>query len=79
LLNEPGAQENLHPCLNPGARRNCRRRITLETHYLVVAPTVSRDWRSTHFGTKIEKAQKYIVQGAPISFVPEHVFEEALG
>lgn len=53
-------------------------RITLETHYLVVAPTASRDWRSTHFGTKIEKAQKYIADGAPLRFVPEHVFEQAL-
>lgn len=52
--------------------------ITLETHYLVVAPTASRDWRATHFGTKIETAQKYISQGAPLQFVPEHVFEEAL-
>lgn len=53
-------------------------RITLETHYLVVAPAASRDWRATHFGTKIETAQRYIAQGAELRFVPEYVFEQAL-
>jgi NAD-dependent DNA ligase len=53
-------------------------RITLETNYLIVAPTASRDWRATHFGTKIETAQRYISQGSPLRFVPEHVFEEVL-
>lgn len=54
-------------------------RITLETHYLIVAPSASRDWKSSHFGTKIETAQKYIAGGSPLRFVPEHVFEQALG
>jgi NAD-dependent DNA ligase len=52
--------------------------ISWKTNYLVVSPAASRDWRSTHFGTKIEAAQKIIADGGPLRLVSEHVFEEAL-
>lgn len=66
------------PCRTCSDAWRLRDRITLETNYLIVAPTASRDWRATHFGTKIETAERYISQGSPLRFVPEHVFEEAL-
>jgi len=52
--------------------------ITFKTNYVIVASTASRDWRATHFGTKIEKAIEYVNQGAGLRFIPEHVFEAAL-
>jgi len=54
------------------------RSITMKTNYVILASTASRDWKATHFGTKIEKAQEYLNQGAQLRFLPEHIFEEAL-
>lgn len=53
-------------------------RITLQTDYVVVALAASRDWRATHFGTKLERARELIDRGASLRLLAEHAFEAAL-
>lgn len=53
-------------------------RITTQTDYVIVAMAASRDWRATHFGTKLERARELINAGAALRLVAEHAFEAAL-
>lgn len=52
--------------------------VTKQTDYVIVALTASRDWRTTHFGTKIERARELINQGSNLRLVAEHAFEAAI-
>jgi len=51
--------------------------VSGKTDYVVVADSASRQWRTTHFGTKIEKAIRLISEGAHIQFVTERAFTSA--
>jgi NAD-dependent DNA ligase len=51
---------------------------TRKTDYVVVSSTASKNWRTTHFGTKIERAKELIVEGYKLRFVAEHAFEAAI-
>lgn len=46
-------------------------RTTLATDYVVVSSNASRHWRTTHFGTKIERAKEIINEGGKLRFVSE--------
>jgi hypothetical protein len=46
--------------------------------YIVVAVSASTMWKTTHYGTKIERARKLISSGAQISFLCESALEGAL-
>lgn len=48
------------------------------TDYIVVSSTASKNWRTSHFGTKIEKAQKLISEGYKMRFVSETALAQAL-
>jgi len=51
---------------------------TRKTDYVVVSSTASRNWRTTHFGTKIERAKELIVEGYKLRFVTETALEAAI-
>ena len=51
---------------------------TRKTDYVVVSSTASKNWRTTHFGTKIERAKELIVEGYKLRFVTETVLEAAI-
>ena len=53
-------------------------RTTRETGYVVVSAEASRHWRTTHFGTKIERARELIDQGHKLRFVSETALEKLL-
>lgn len=56
----------------------CEPRTTQRTDYVVISATASRHWRTTHFGTKIERARELIDQGHKLRFVSELVLERAI-
>lgn len=51
---------------------------TRKTDYVVVSSTASKNWRTTHFGTKIERAKELIVEGYKLRFVTEVALEAAI-
>lgn len=51
---------------------------TRKTDYVVVSSTASKNWRATHFGTKIERAKELIVEGYKLRFVTEAALEAAI-
>ena len=51
---------------------------TRKTDYVVVSSTASKNWRTTHFGTKIERAKELIVEGYKLRFVTEPALEAAI-
>lgn len=51
---------------------------TRKTDYVVVSSTASKNWRTTHFGTKIERAKELIVEGYKLRFVTEAALEAAI-
>ncbi len=56
----------------------CAPRTTTKTDYVVVSSTASRHWRTTHFGTKIERARELIEKGLKLRFVSEVALQRAL-
>lgn len=56
----------------------CDPRTTRKTDYLVVSATASRHWRTTHFGTKIERAKELIEEGYKLRFVSETALAAAI-
>ena len=52
--------------------------VVRRTDYVVVSSTASKNWRTTHFGTKIERAKELIVEGYKLRFVAEHALEKAV-
>jgi NAD-dependent DNA ligase len=53
-------------------------RTTQRTDYLVVSSHASRHWRTTHFGTKIERAKELIENGHKLRFVSEEALAKAI-
>jgi NAD-dependent DNA ligase len=53
-------------------------RTTQRTDYLVVSSNASRHWRTTHFGTKIERAKELIEEGHKLRFVSEDALAKAI-
>lgn len=56
----------------------CAPRTTKQTDYVVISSTASRHWRTTHFGTKIERARELIEEGQKLRFVSEVALEKAI-
>lgn len=56
----------------------CDPRATRSTDYLVVSSTASKHWRTTHFGTKIERAKELIDEGYKLRFVSENALAAAI-
>jgi hypothetical protein len=56
----------------------CGSSTTKKTDYVVISSTASRHWRTTHFGTKIEKARKLIEEGQKLRFLSEITLEKAI-
>lgn len=56
----------------------CEHRTTRRTDYVVISATASRHWRTTHFGTKIERARELIDQGYKLRFVSEIALQKAI-
>ncbi len=52
--------------------------VVRRTDYVVVSSTASKNWRTTHFGTKIERAKELAVEGYKLRFVAEHALEKAI-
>lgn len=52
--------------------------VTRRTDYIVVSSDASKNWRTTHFGTKIERAKELIVEGYKLRFVADHALEKAI-
>jgi NAD-dependent DNA ligase len=52
--------------------------VVRRTDYVVVSSNASKNWRTTHFGTKIERAKELIVEGYKLRFVAEHALEKAI-
>lgn len=52
--------------------------VVRRTDYVVVSSNASKNWRTTHFGTKIERAKELIVEGYKLRFVAEHALEQAI-
>lgn len=48
------------------------------TDYVVVSLEASRHWKTTHFGTKIERAKVLVEEGYPLQFVSEVALAEAI-
>nr|WP_322866324.1 BRCT domain-containing protein [Aquicoccus sp. G2-2]MEA1113612.1 BRCT domain-containing protein [Aquicoccus sp. G2-2] len=57
---------------------SCVPRTTKKTDYVVISSTASRHWRTTHFGTKIERAKELIEEGQKLRFVSEVALEKAI-
>jgi len=57
---------------------SCAPRTTKKTDYVVISSTASRHWRTTHFGTKIERARELIEEGQKLRFVSEVALEKAI-
>jgi NAD-dependent DNA ligase len=56
-----------------------QRNVTQGTTIVVVASELSRDWKYSHHGTKIEYALQLIESGSEIFFVYENQFEHLFG
>ncbi len=52
--------------------------VVRRTDYVVVSSNASKNWRTTHFGTKIERAKELIVEGYKLRFVAENALERAI-
>lgn len=52
--------------------------VVRRTDYVVVSSNASKNWRTTHFGMKIERAKELIVEGYKLRFVSEHALERAI-
>lgn len=52
--------------------------VARRTDYVVVSSNASKNWRTTHFGTKIERAKELIVEGYKLRFVTENALEKAI-
>lgn len=48
------------------------------TDYVVVAVSASAMWKTTHYGTKIERAREIAAKGASLAFLCESALEKAL-
>lgn len=57
---------------------HCQPRTTKKTDYVVVSSTASRHWRTTHFGTKIERGRELIEAGHQLRFLTEAALERAI-
>lgn len=55
----------------------CAETVRIRTSYLVIGSLVSRDWKYTSYGTKIEKAVQY-AQQYPIAIISEKRWQEYL-
>lgn len=53
-------------------------RTTRRTDFVVVSSRASRHWRTTHFGTKIERAKELIEEGYKLRFVSEDALAKAI-
>lgn len=53
-------------------------RTTRRTDYVVVSSNASKHWRTTHFGTKIERAKELIDAGGHLRFVSEDALAKAI-
>ena len=53
-------------------------RTTRQTDYVFVSSDASKHWRTTHFGTKIERAKELIEEGYKLRFVSEGALAKAL-
>ncbi|WP_425331304.1 BRCT domain-containing protein [Paracoccus ravus] len=53
-------------------------RTTKRTDYLVVSSSASKHWRTTHFGTKIERGMELIQEGHRLRFVSENALVAAI-
>jgi NAD-dependent DNA ligase len=51
---------------------------SMKVDYIVIATNLSRDWKYTSFGGKIEKANALIEKGSKLVFISEYAFEKAL-
>ncbi|MEQ8654717.1 MAG: BRCT domain-containing protein [Kiloniellales bacterium] len=58
---------------------SCADQTTKKTDYVVISSTASRHWRTTHFGTKIERARELIEEGQKLRFVTEVALDKAIG
>lgn len=56
----------------------CASRTTKKTDFVVISSTASRHWRTTHFGTKIERARELIEEGQKLRFVSEVTLENVI-
>lgn len=56
----------------------CAPRTTKKTDYVVISSTASRHWRTTHFGSKIERARELIEEGQTLRFVSEVALGKAI-
>lgn len=54
-----------------------RKTVSKKVDYVVISSNASKDWKTTHFGTKIERAQGLIAEGHQIRFVSEYALEKA--
>ncbi|WP_316675801.1 hypothetical protein [uncultured Tolumonas sp.] len=53
--------------------------VTLRTNYLVIGDLVSRDWKFSAFGRKIEKAIEYRDNGkSDVAILSEQMWVESL-
>lgn len=52
--------------------------VSRKTDFVVVSANASKSWRTTHFGTKIEKAKNLIIEGYQLRFVAEFALAEAI-
>ena len=52
--------------------------VTQRTNYIVVADSASKHWRTTHFGTKLQRAHELIEKGLPLKIVSESTLQAAL-
>lgn len=53
-------------------------RTTRNTDYVVVSSNASKHWRTTHFGTKIERAKELIDEGYRLRFASEDALAKAI-
>ncbi|MCW3784590.1 hypothetical protein [Defluviimonas salinarum] len=49
-----------------------------KTRYVVISQTASKNWRTSHFGTKIERAKGLIAEGYQLRFVSETALAKAI-
>jgi hypothetical protein len=57
---------------------SCAQRTIKQTAYVVISSTASQHWRTTHFGTKIERARELIEDGQKLRFVSEIALQRAI-
>lgn len=89
LLKVKGANFVLTGPMSMGPRRYISSRIveaggfvfaapSRKTDYLIVSRTASRFWKTTHFGTKIERCRAMIAEGYQMRFACETALAKAL-